>query len=135
MIEALRADVTNSISAISVGTVTILSSTVMMELENVRGFDLQSVDVTGVVNGYNNALATVDLDTLLVTLQGLKAVSCMRQHLQYALVEMIKVISVRVSCDVMKEGKILQRILLYCRNVQEHLTVWSNRTLMQPSLL
>lgn len=80
MIEALRADATSSISAISVANVTILSGTIVTDLGIIQGFDLQSVNVTGVVEGYNNALATVDLDTLLGTLQGLKDVSCMRQH-------------------------------------------------------
>ena len=53
----------------------------MMDLENIQKFSLQSVNVTGVVDGYDNALAAIDLDTLLVTLQDLRAVSCMRQHI------------------------------------------------------
>ena len=78
MIEELRTDATNSIVSIPVGTVTILSGDVMMDLENIKDFNLQSVNVTEVVDGYSSALTTVDLDTLLDTLQQLQVVSCMR---------------------------------------------------------
>ena len=67
MIEELRTDATNSIVSIPVGTVTILSGDVMMDLENIKDFNLQSVNVTEVVDGYSSALTTVDLDTLLDT--------------------------------------------------------------------
>ena len=47
-----------------------------MELQNIQNFNLNSVNVSGVVAGYSSVLDTVDLDMLLSTLQDLQAVSC-----------------------------------------------------------
>ena len=49
-----------------------------MELQNIQNFNLNSVNVSGVVAGYSSVLDTVDLDMLLSILQDLQAVSyCM----------------------------------------------------------